>query len=295
MTECSEVRPRLVELLRGGVRGGAPGQLLEHVDACPRCTAELRELRASWDELPEPAPTTPSPRLREAVLDRAREAVGPAPAAAPAGSGRMLAAVWGVARASALLAASGVAAAAAVVGALHLGTGLAVRSALPILAAGLVLATGLAGAFGGLQEGRHRPAVRAILVGALASFGGYVLLAVLHPISSTVEFCRLRVLGDPVLTTGQICLVYAAVSALYAGLPVAAGVWWSAPVGDGWRAGLAEGVVFTLLVLPVLVLEFGLESVAVTGTVILGIVVGAAAGGVAAGLPRRKRVAGANP
>lgn len=139
------------------------------------------------------------------------------------------------------------------------------------------------------------PTSRAVLLGGLAAMGGYLVLTLLHPIPSTVEFCQLRIFRDPAMSLGQVCLVYAAVAALYAGVPVGVTAYLSPAGGDGWRVGLAEAVVFTLLALPVLGLQFGLENVAITATVLAGVALGAAAGGVAgalAGTPRRAVRAG---
>ncbi len=120
---------------------------------------------------------------------------------------------------------------------------------------------------------------RAALLGGLASMGGYLVLSLLHPIPSTVEFCRVSVLGDPAMTPGQICLVYAGVAALYAGVPVGVTAYLSSAGKDGWRVGLAEAAVFTLLALPVLVLQFGLQDAVITLTVLAGLASGAVAGG----------------
>lgn len=132
---------------------------------------------------------------------------------------------------------------------------------------------------------------RAAFLGGLGSLGGYLVLSLLHPIPSAVEFCRVRVFGDPAMTLGQVCLVYAGVSALYAGLPVAVAAFLSSATGERWRLGLAEAGVFTLLALPVLALQFGLENAIITVTVLTGLTLGAAAGGIAgavAGDARRR-------
>lgn len=213
MSDCGHRRSELVELLREELPAGRRRGLLEHVEGCEACAAELEALTETWDGLPSAsaAATQPPPAgLRERVLAHARDA-------AP------------------------------------------------------------------------RRTTRAVLLGGLGALGGYLILSLLHPIPSTVEFCQLRIFRDPAMSLGQICLVYAAVSALYAGLPVAAAAWWSAPPDDGWRIGLAEAAVFTLLALPVLGLQFGMEEVAITATVLAGIALGAAAGGVAGALARRSR------
>lgn len=130
---------------------------------------------------------------------------------------------------------------------------------------------------------------RAALLGGLASLGGYLILSLLHPIPSTVEFCQLRIFRDPAMSLGQVCLIYAAVAALYAGLPVAVAAYLSPVDGDGWRLGLAEGAAFTLLALPVLGLQFGLDDAVITATVVGGLAVGAAAGGITGSLAAGSR------
>lgn len=278
MNDCGHDPSELVALLRDDVPPERRRLLAGRVDACEACAGKLRALRRTWDELPTASGAEPPADARNRALAHARDV-----AAAPA---RVVDDLWRAVRPAVVPATVGVAAAAAVVLVLHLGGGLAVRRHIPVLALGLALAALLSGAAGGLWTAAPRRTSRAVLLGGLGSLGGYLVLSLLHPIPSAVEFCRVRVFGDPAMTLGQVCLVYAGVAALYAGVPVGVTAFFSSSGGDGWKVGLAEAAVFTLLALPVLGLQFGLENVAVTGTVLGGAALGAAAGGLAGGVAR---------
>lgn len=281
MSDCTHDRSDLVALLRDDIAPVRRRRLAERVDGCEACAEELRAIRRTWGVLPA-APAEEAPgRVREEVLAYAGDAVS--------GPAHVMVDLWRAVRPAAVPAMAGVTSAAAVVALLHLGGGLAVRQDLPVLTLGFALAALLSGAAGGLRAAGSRGASRAVLLGGLASLGGYLILSLLHPIPSTVEFCQVRIFRDPTMSLGQVCLVYAAVAALYAGVPVGVTAYLSSSGGDGWRVGLAEATVFTLLALPVLGLQFGLEDLAITGTVLAGVALGAAAGGVAGGLARTPR------
>lgn len=288
MSECLHIRPHLVDMVREGADAPPPPAAREHLSECAACSAELRVIREVWAELPPAATLRPPAALRDRVLARARDAV-----LEPQASGvkRVIAEMWRAVRPAATQVGAAVAAAGAVIGLLQLGGGLAIRGAVQVLLLGLLLAVLFGAALGGM---RSRRAVRTVLLGGLASVGGYLFLSLLHPIPRAVEFCQLRIFRDPAMPLGQICLVYAAVASLYAGLPVAVASHLSA-AEDGWAAGLAEAAVFTLLAAPILVLQFGVESLAITGTVLAGAAIGAAAGGLAGRLPDlRSRFRGAH-
>lgn len=139
-----------------------------------------------------------------------------------------------------------------------------------------------------------RRSLAGILLGGLGSLGGYLVLSLLHPIPSAVEFCQVRIFQDPAMSLGQVCLIYAAVAALYAGVPVGVTAYLSADGGARWKLGLAVAAVFTLLAVPVSVLEFGPQDTVITLTVLGGLVAGAAGGGLTGGLARgMRRAAGA--
>lgn len=280
MSDCGHSRSDLVALLREDLASEPRRRLAEHLDACGACAEELRALRRTWDELPTAFPRSAPAGRREEVLAYARNAI--------AGRASVTEDLWGAVRPVVVPATAGVAAAAAVVLVLHLGDGLAVRHHIPVLTLGLALAALLSGAAGGLWTAASRRTSRAILLGGLGALGGYLTLSLLHPIPSTVEFCQVRIFRNPAMSLGQVCLVYAAVAALYAGVPVAVTAFLSSG-GDGWKVGLAEAAVFTLLAFPVLGLQFGLENVAVTGTVLAGAALGAAVGGLAGGTARNPR------
>lgn len=287
MNDCGHDPTDLVALLRDDLAPERRRHVAERVELCESCADELRTLRRTWEELPA-APAGPAPAgPKERVLAYARDAV--------AGPVTVATEVWRAVRPAALPAAAGVAAAAAVVLALHLTSGLAVRQHIGVLALGLALAALVAGTFGGLWTATFRRTTRAVLLGGLAALGGYLVLSLLHPIPSTVEFCQLRILQNPEMSLGQVCLVYAAVAALYAGVPVGVTAYLSSGHGAGWKLGVAEAAVFVLLALPVLGLQFGMGEVAITATVLAGVALGAAAGGVAgalAGASRRALGAG---
>lgn len=273
MNDCEHSGSDLVALLEDELAPDRRRRLVERLETCASCAEELRTLRRTWGELPAaPADRAPAEE-REWVLAHARDA-----AAAPES---VMAELWQTARPAVLSAAAGGMTTTAVVGALHFSSGLAVRQHIAVLVLGLALAALLSGVVGGLWTAVSRRATRAVLLGGLGSLGGYLVLSILHPIPSAVEFCQVQIFRDPAMSLGEICLVYAAVAALYAGVPVGVTAYLSSAGGDDWKVGLAEAAVFTLLALPVLGLQFGLENVAITGTVLAGVVLGAVAGGVA--------------
>lgn len=278
MRECEHSQRELVDLFDDDLSPDRRGRLVARVRGCEACAAELRRLEGAWNELPERPPRRAPADAKAALLAYARQT---------AGERRSLAAtLWRVTRPALLPAGAGAAASAAVLSVLRLGGRLDGGPHLPVAALGLALAILFAGVFGGLRRGASRPATRGILLGGLGAFGGYLILSSLHPIPSAVEFCQLRLLRDPAMSLGQICLIYAAVAALYAGLPVGAMAYLSAEDGVRWKLGLAEAAVFTLLALPISVLEFGLQDTVITLTVLGGLAAGAAGGGLTGGLAR---------
>lgn len=293
MRECDHRHSELVELLREEISPGDRRRLVRRVEECEACAAEFRVLAETWERLPVQSASRPPAGVRRRVLARAGGAVGQPPAVAePAGNAGPVGVahdLWRAVRPAVLPATAGVVAAGAIVALLHFGGGLAVRGHIPVLAFGLVLAALLSGAAGGLWANASRRASGAVLLGGLAALGAYLVLSLLHPIPRAVEFCQLRIFRDPGMSLGQVCLVYAGVAALYAGVPVGVTAYLSSTTGDGWRIGLAEAAVFTLFALPVLGLQFGLEEVAITGTVLAGAALGAAVGGVAGSVARKKR------
>lgn len=301
MNACANPRSELVALLGQEGGGGDRRRLAAHVEACEACAAELRALQGSWQTLPTEPPPPPPADLRTRALAYAREAVEPElAAAAEAGSaspgepGGVSRELWQAVRPVVLPATGGVLAAAAVVAGLHARGGMAVEDHIPVLMLGLLLAALLSGAFGGLRAAASPRTTRAVLLGGLASLGGYLLLSILHPIPSAVEFCQIRIFRDPAMSLGEICLVYAGVAALYAGVPVGLAAYLSPAGPHRAKLGLAAAVVFTLLALPVLSLQFGMEDVVITATVGAGLAAGAVAGGLAGGgASRLRRSAGA--
>ena len=279
-SNCNVDEHELVALLGGEASNDDRGELREHVSTCEACSAELRAVKEVWHGLPSAPPVEVPAVARESVLAHARDAV--------AGRAGVMGDLWRTVRPVVLPATAGMAAAVVVVLVLHLGAALAVRRHLPVLALGLGLAALLSGAAGGLWNPASRRTTRSVLLGGLGSLAGYLILSLLHPIPSTVEYCQVRIFRDPAMSLGEICLVYAGVAALYAGVPVALTAFASSG-GEGWRVGLAEAAVFTFLALPVLGLQFGLENAAITATVLAGAALGAAAGGFAGGLVRDER------
>ncbi len=65
---CKHVRPRLLDLVDGSSSGDVRRRLMEHLDGCAACAAELEDLRAAWGRMPEAAPVKPSPAVRDRVL-----------------------------------------------------------------------------------------------------------------------------------------------------------------------------------------------------------------------------------
>lgn len=65
---CKHVRSRLLDLVEGNTSGDVRRRLMEHVDGCEACAAELEDLRTAWGRMPEAAPVQPSSAVRDRVL-----------------------------------------------------------------------------------------------------------------------------------------------------------------------------------------------------------------------------------
>lgn len=76
--ECERLRERLPEYAEGKLTGRARARMERHLAECPRCAAELADLRAVLDAVravsPEEAPAELVSRVREAVAGRAPSA-----------------------------------------------------------------------------------------------------------------------------------------------------------------------------------------------------------------------------
>lgn len=285
MDPCGRDRTELTELLRGDLPPERGDELRTHVEACEACAAELRELRAAWSRLGDPAlaEVEPPAFVREAVLGRARSAVAsPRP-------------LWAELRVRARQFAApvvlGVVASGLIVAALEVRGLLAVEGAWPTAALSLALG-GLLAVLAGAARRTPVRAVRSVLVASAAAFGGYVALTVALPIPETVEFCRVRLLAAPELSMSSLCLIYLTIAVLYAGLPagLAAYVWsdrdWP------WAGVLAEAALFVLLAVPVLALHFGTAELLLGLSALVGLAAGALSGGAAGRWVRRRRLSG---
>lgn len=286
MSGCEDIRARFPDLLGGAAPSEEGGAVEEHLARCPDCSRELRALEAAWRTLPPGLELRAPTEARRIVVEYARRAVD-AHAREPSTFYRRLGVgVRGLAGPVAL----GAGAALLVVSLLHLRGAAVELPPVGTAAVSLAFAAILAAAAGGvLQSGASRE-VRGIFSGALGSLGGYVVLTLLSPISETVEFCRVTVLGGPELGLTQLCLVYLGVAALYAGAPMAVGAYLQPEGVRRWSTGALQGAVFTLLAAPVVVLQFGTAEWMITGTGLLGLALGAVAGGAAGSWVRGRRV-----
>ncbi len=268
--DCQELSNRLLDLLTGDVEPRDEARLRAHLEGCSSCTSELQELRAGWDRLPGVIDVDPPVALRERVLTHAGTAIDR--------PSSILAEMKDSMRELAAPVLAGAAGALALITLAYFRGALARLSQPLVVALSLALATGLALAVGGFLRARMRPATRAVLTGSLAALGGYVLLTAALPISDTVHFCGLVLFGSLRLSLGQLCLTYLSVAALYSGIPMAIAAYvWGGP-SDGNRVGLAEGLVFTILAAPLVLLQSGFEPWVVPLGAVLGFGIGAVAG-----------------
>lgn len=232
-----------------------------------------------------PAVAEPSPLVgvRERVLAYARRQV--AVPAAPVAS------VWGAIRAFLAPVSLGVGAALVVLALLHWRGAVALVGRPEALPVSVFFAAGLAVVLGGLLRGAVASSARAVLVGALAAVGGYVVLTLISPIGETVRFCRLRLLGDAAMSMGELCLLYAGVAILYGGIPMGIAVYvWGGRVSDR-RAGAVEAAIFVTLVAPILLLQSAPEGWVIALSVLVALALGSFAGGLAGSLARLRRPA----
>lgn len=286
MEACKEVRSRFPDVLGGESSGEELGRVEAHVDRCPACSEELRAMERAWRAFPPGPVLRPSATVRRVVLEDARRAVN-ADVREPSGSPVSL---WEAVRRLAAPVGGGVVAALLVVLLLHVRGAAAPLSPMEAVAASLAFAAVLATAAGGILHSPAAAGVRGIFAGALGSVGGYVVLTLLSPISETVELCRVTVLGGSELGLTQLCLVYLGVAALYAGAPMAVAAYLQPDGERRWSTGALQGAVFTLLAAPVVVLQFGTAEWMITGTGLLGLALGAVAGGAVGSWVRGRRV-----
>lgn len=286
MGGCRQIRLQFLDLLRDPVSPDKRAGLDDHLAACPACAQEFRSLEAMWRGLAQPVEPEPPTVVRQSVLAYAERA-------AEAGEG-FLAGLWWAVRGWWVPVSLGAGAALAVVALLQLRGAVAPLGQPAAVAASLFLAVGLAGVAGVLWGGAAARTVRAMLVGSLAALGGYVALTLVSPIPESVQFCRVALFRSAVMSMTQLCLVYAAVAALYGGVPVglAAYRWPGSGAGrERWRVGLAEAGVFTLLAAPTAVLQSGVEDWIITLTVLAGLAAGSLTAGVLGTWAGARRVA----
>ena len=270
---CREMKERLLDLIAGDIDPDDAARVRAHLDDCAACTLELSELDEAWRALPEAADATPPVLARERVL-----AYASAELARPSS---VLSGIRDSMRDVAAPVLTGAAGALALITLAYLRGALARLSQPLVITLSLALAAGLALTVGGLLRARMRPATRAVLTGSLAALAGYVLLTAVLPISDTVQFCGLVLFGKLRLSLGQLCLTYLGVASLYAGIPmaIAAYVWGGS--SSGRRIGVAEGLVFTLLAAPLVLLQSGFDPWVIPLGAVAGFAAGALAGGFA--------------
>lgn len=274
MEPCQEFRLAFADLLRGHIAPRDRTALEEHLRECRACAQELAAIRGVWQRLPASADMEPPAGARAWVMDYAHR---PARDASP-----VLEGIWEAVRGFVTPVTVGAAATLLAVAAMHVRGAMAPLSHLEIVTASVFLAAALAGAVGGLmRSGAPRPA-RALLSAALGSLGGYTLLTLASPIPRTVEFCRIALFRDALMSISELCLAYLVIATLYAGVPVGIAAYMRRAAGTNWwRAGVLEGAIFTLLAAPILVLQAGLDQWMISATVLTGLIVGAMGGGLA--------------
>ncbi len=272
-THCSEIRLAFLEVLRGVASGEVRATASAHVSECPACADELRGLKQVWEELPASVDVRPPAVLRERVLAYAQ--------AEEQETVSVWAGLWNAARAFVAPVLLGTAAAFAVVVLTHLRGTMAPLNHTAIVAVSLAFAASLAVVAGAVFRSRAPRSIRAVLLGALGALGGYAVLSLVLPISATFGWCRVILFGDAAISLGQVCIVYLAIAAAYAGVPLSIAVYAWPGSDPGWRTGLAEAVVFAILAAPLLVLQAGLDELMITGTVLGGLVAGSLMGGLA--------------
>lgn len=274
---CDEIRDGLLELLGNTLEPRKAAELQAHLDGCPSCARELQELGEAWDSLPDSIEAEPPLALRARVIGLAKAEIDQ--------RSPSLLGVRDSVREIAGPVMAGAAGALGLITLAHFRGATAPLSQPLVVALSLALASGLALAVGGLMRARIRPPTRAVLTGSLAAFGGYVLLTAMLPISDTVHFCGLVLFGTLPLSLGQLCLTYLSVAALYAGVPMAIAtyVWGGGGGGpsDDRTIGLTEGLVFTLLAVPLVLLQSGFEPWVIPLGAVIGFGFGAVAGGFA--------------
>lgn len=289
MHDCNYIQARLLDLLeettvsgegRSGARVELAAEIRAHLAACPTCAEEFRQLREAWESLPAAIKAGPPPAVRDRVLAYADQAARR--------RGRAFTDLWRAVRRVLEPAAAGAAVALAVVAGLHLRGGMAPLGHTALAGLTLSLAVALAAVAGGLWRSAAPRGVRAILVGTLAALAGYFVLTLVSPVPSTVEICRIRLLRDAAMSMGELCLVYLAVAAGYAGLPLAVAANVRPGPTESW---LAQALVFSVLALPILVLQAGLREWAITSTAVAGLVLGSLGGAWLGVEARRWRVA----
>lgn len=282
MPQCAEIRLEFAELLSGHLASVKETAVLEHVGGCPGCQVELRALRKAWEALPASIDAGPPAAVRKRVIAYAGDAV-----AVPGG---VFAALWTAVRDVAAPVALGTAAALLIVLLMQVRGAAVPLDRTGVATLSLSLSAALAMVAGGIMRSSTPRTVRAVLLGAVAALGGYVALTLVLPLPATFEICRLALFRGAAMPLSQVCLVYLAIAAIYAGIPlgVAAYVWSGA--GARWVMGMAEAVLFTVLAAPVLVLQAGFEEIMITGTVVLGLLLGSLAGGAAGTWARAQRL-----
>jgi len=111
------------------------------------------------------------------------------------------------------------------------------------------------------------------------------------PLPAAVGLCVHSLFGGGAMATAEVCLVYLVVGTLYAGVPLSVAAYAWSGRDAGWRGGIAEATVFTILAAPLYVLQAGVASVLITGSVMLGLAAGSLAGGVGGVWARARRLA----
>lgn len=273
-TACDRIRSTFPDFLQERPGSRAATDVEDHLRACPECEAEWDAVQTSWNALPGSMDADPPARVREAILSRAGRAVE----ARVGVAGALLRSVRREGRPILI----GVGAAALVLGGLALRGGLAPVGPATLVGKGLFLGAALAVVVTALLDRKTPSAVRSVLMGGVGALGGYVLLTMVSPIPGSVEFCRVTLLGAPPLAIHQLCLIYLVVAAVYAGLPMAAAVYFWTDGGEGMRAGLMAAGVFLVLAAPSLLLQVGLGEwvigLTLLGGAALGSLLGAAGG-----------------
>ena len=267
MEHCRDTRAELVNLIAGRLSPHAREHVEGHLAECSACADEYQLVRMTWSVLPEDVEVVPPAAVRERVLAYAEKQAAALASVTTASEWRRVAPAMAI----------GFAVAIAVVQLVRLRGAIAPLSEQTVAVLSLSFAALAAVVAGGVFRSRLPRATRSILMGAVGSLGGYLLLTLVLPATDTVHICGDLVFGSVGLSLGQLCSVYLFVTVFYAAIPMATVAYATGGTRPG-RRGVMEAAVFALLTAPLLLLQAGFDIWLVPLTVVLGFAGGAVMG-----------------